>query len=140
MVESPKPSAFRVDIHSMITYALHLTRRCATALTLFVILAAVSSAQDEPKKVTKTEGLNAATTKVQPEYPSMAKQLKIEGPVELEALVSESGAVEKVSIVSGNPVLTRPAADAVKKWKFAPFTADGKTVKALVPVSMNFKM
>ena len=70
----------------------------------------------------------------------MAKQLKIDGSVELEALVAESGAVEKVSIISGNPVLTRPAAEAVKKWKFAPFTADGKAVKALVPISMSFKM
>ena len=94
----------------------------------------------EPKKVSKVEGLNNATTKVQPEYPSMARQLKIEGAVELEAVVSEAGAVEKVNIVSGNPMLTRPAADAVKKWKFAPFTADGKAVKALVPVSMNFKL
>jgi len=77
---------------------------------------------------------------VQPDYPAIAKQLKIEGAVELEAVVSEGGAVEKVNIVSGNPVLTRPAADALKKWKFAPFTADGKTVKAVVPVSLNFKM
>jgi protein TonB len=101
---------------------------------------ALSCPAQEPKKVSKTEGLNAATTKVQPEYPAMAKQLKIEGAVELEAVVTESGTVEKVNIVSGNPVLTRPAADAVRKWKFAPFTAEGKTVKALVPISMNFKM
>ena len=93
-----------------------------------------------PKKVSKSDGLNAVTTKVSPEYPAIAKQLKIEGPVELEALVSESGAVEKVNILSGNPVLTRPASDAVKKWKFAPFTSDGKAIKALVPVSMSFKM
>ena len=108
-------------------------------IILALVLVATATGQ-EPKKVTRTEGLNAATTKVQPEYPAMAKQLKIEGAVELEAVVTESGAVEKVNIVSGNPVLTRPAADAVKKWKFAPFTADGKTVKALVPISMNFKM
>jgi TonB family protein len=94
----------------------------------------------EPKKVTRAEGLNAATTKVSPDYPVMAKQLKIEGAVELEALVSESGAVEKVNIVSGNPVLTRPASEALKKWKFAPFTSDGKAVKAVVPVSLSFKM
>jgi protein TonB len=111
-------------------------KACLVAL----ILASACNAQDEPKKVTKSEGLNQATTKVQPEYPAMAKQLKIEGAVELEAVVAENGTVEKVNIISGNPVLTRPAADAVKKWKFAPFTADGKTVKALVPVSMNFKM
>src|SRR5215471_17929704 len=102
-------------------------------------LASICPAQ-EPKKVSKVEGLNAATTKVQPEYPAMAKQLKIEGAVELEAVVAENGSVEKVNIVSGNPVLTRPAVDAVKKWKFAPFTADGKTTKALVPISMSFKM
>jgi len=101
---------------------------------------AVTGTAQEPKKVTKIEGLNAATTKVQPEYPAMAKQLKIEGAVELEAVVTESGVVEKVNIVSGNPVLTRPAVDAVKRWKFAPFTAEGKAVKALVPISMSFKM
>lgn len=97
-------------------------------------------AQDAPKKVSKSEGLNAVTAKVAPEYPAIAKQLKIEGSVELEVLVAESGTVEKVNIVSGNPVLTRPASDALKKWKFAPFTSDGKAVKALVPVSLSFKM
>ena len=39
-------------------------------------------------------------------------------------MVTEAGVVEKVNIVSGNPVLTSPASDAVKKWKFAPFTAE----------------
>jgi TonB family protein len=96
--------------------------------------------KDAPKKVTKVEGLNAVTTKVTPDYPPIARQLKIEGAVELELLVAESGIVEKVNIVSGNPVLTRPASDAVKKWKYAPFTTDGKAVKALVPVSLSFKM
>ena len=97
-------------------------------------------AQDAPKKVTRSEGLNAVTTKVAPEYPPIARQLKIEGAVELEAVVAENGVVEKVNIVSGNPVLTRPAADAVKKWKFAPFTSEGKVVKVVVPVTMSFKM
>lgn len=109
-------------------------------VALAALFLSIGIAQDAPKKVTKSDGLNAATTKVAPEYPAIAKQLKIEGAVELEALVTESGTVEKVNILSGNPVLTRPASDAVKKWKFAPFTTDGKAVKALVPVSMNFKM
>ena len=90
--------------------------------------------------MTKAEGLNAAKTKVSPDYPPIAKQLKIEGSVELEVLVAESGAVEKVNIVSGNPMLTKPASDALKKWKFAPFTSDGKAVKALAPISMSFKL
>jgi len=124
------------------TYMIH-GRDCVRGLAgvLMLVLVCVQlGSGEEPKKVTRLEGLNAVSTKVQPDYPPMARQLKIEGSVELEALVAESGAVEKVSIISGNPVLTRPAAEAVKKWKFAPFTADGKAVKALVPISMSFKM
>ena len=107
---------------------------------VLVVAAGTACAQDAPKKVTKAEGMSNATTKVQPDYPIIAKQLKIEGAVELEAVVSEAGVVEKVNIVSGNPVLTKPAVDAVKRWKFAPFTAEGKAVKALVPVALTFKM
>src|ERR1022692_69413 len=97
-------------------------------------------AQDAPKKVTRNEGLNAVTSKVPPDYPSIARQLKIVGDVELEVIVTDSGTVEKVNILSGNPVLTRPASEALKKWKFAPFTTDGKAVKALVPVTLSFRM
>ncbi len=114
--------------------------RALSVTVIASVFLTIGLAQDAPKKITKAEGVNAVTNKVPPEYPAIARQLKIEGPVELEAVVTESGTVEKVNIVSGNPVLTRPAADAVKKWKFAPFTSDGKTVKALVPVSLSFKM
>lgn len=96
-------------------------------------------AQGEVNKVSRPEAMAAAINKVQPEYPPMAKQLKVQGAVELEAVVAEDGSVEKVNIVSGNAVLTKPAVDALKKWKFKPFTADGKPVKALAPIGFDFK-
>jgi len=97
-------------------------------------------AQGEIKKVSRPEALAAVVTKVQPEYPPIARQLKVHGVAELEAVVSEDGMVEKVNILSGNPVLTKPAADALKRWKFRPFTSDGKPVKALAPVSFDFSL
>ena len=106
---------------------------------LIAVLPIVALGQDGPKKVSRAEGLNAAQQKVQPEYPPIARQLKIAGNVELEALVAEDGTVEQVNIVSGNAALTKAAGEALKKWKFAPFTADGKIVKVLVPVSFDFK-
>jgi TonB family protein len=96
-------------------------------------------AQEPSKKVSQSEAMGAVVTKYQPEYPMIARQLRIEGEVSLEAVVAENGTVEKVNIVSGNPVLTKPAADALKRWKFKPFTADGKPVKVLAPVSMAFR-
>lgn len=114
------------------------------SLPVIVGLVAVSVfpgfAQDTQKKASRSEGLSAALSKVQPEYPLIARQLKIQGTVELEAVVAPSGEVEKVNILSGSPVLTKPAVEALKKWKFKPFTVDGKAVPAQVPVSFTFTL
>ncbi|HEX3880903.1 MAG TPA: energy transducer TonB [Bryobacteraceae bacterium] len=109
-------------------------------LLFLPLLATALFAQDGLKKVTPAEASAAVASKIAPEYPALGKQLKIEGRVELEAVVSETGTVEKVNIVSGNPVLTRPAAEAVKHWKFVPFVDGGKTCKAVAPLSINFKL
>jgi protein TonB len=109
-------------------------------LVVAAFTAATLLAQDEPKKLTKTEATVAVVSKVPPEYPVVAKQLKLEGTVELEAVLAEDGKVAEVRIVSGNPVLTKAAADAVRKWKFAPVTQGGKAVKAVAPVSLAFKL
>jgi protein TonB len=108
-------------------------------IILLVLGAAVLFGQGPLKKVTRAEAINGVTSKSQPDYPAMARQLKIEGTVELDAVITETGAVEDVSIVSGNPILTKPAAEAVKKWKFAPFLQDGKPVRASAPITIVFK-
>lgn len=116
-----------------------MIRFCA-GFVLAAAFAVSGWSQEAAKKVTRNEALNAVQSRVEPEYTGIAKQLKVQGVVELEALVGESGRVEEVKIVSGNPVLTAPAAAALRKWKFAPFTADGKAVKALAPVNFNFHL
>jgi protein TonB len=112
---------------------------CGLAL-LAVLTVGPGFAQEGVKKVSRAEAMQAATSKVQPEYPPIAKQLKVEGMVELEALIGENGKVEKVNILSGNAMLTRAGADALRQWKFTPFTEDGKPVKALAPMTFAFKL
>ncbi|MGP8244048.1 MAG: energy transducer TonB [Bryobacteraceae bacterium] len=90
--------------------------------------------------MSKSEALAIVTSKTMPDYPAIARQLKLEGTVEVEAVVALDGSVEQVNIVSGNPVLTRAAVAAVKKWKFTPIKADGKPVKALAPLILSFKL
>ena len=107
---------------------------------MLVILVVAGFAQGELKKVQQTEAVAAAVNKVQPEYPAIARQLKVQGMAEVEAVVAEDGTVEKVNIVSGNPILTRPSAEALKKWKFKPFTSEGKPVKALASFSFKFAL
>ena len=112
-------------------------RSTVCCLALLPVLAVCALAQGELKKVTQSEAVSAAVSKVQPEYPPIARQLKLQGVAELEMVVAEDGTVEKVNIVSGNPVLTKPSSEALKKWKFKPFVQDGKPVK--VTASMSFK-
>ncbi len=109
------------------------------ALYFLLGLAAAGFAQEPAKRLSKAESMSAAVNKVEPEFPTMAKQLRIQGTVELEAVVTEAGVVEKVNILSGNPVLTKPASEALKKWKFAPILVDGKPVKAMAAVAFTFQ-
>lgn len=97
-------------------------------------------AQDADLKISNSDAMKAATAKVQPEYPVIAKQLHLEGAVEVEAHIGEDGSVESVKPVTGNAVLANAAVAATKKWKFTPFTAGGKAVKAVAELTFNFKM
>jgi protein TonB len=77
-------------------------------------------------------------TRIEPEFPAMARQLKITGEVEVDVVIADNGTVESVKPVSGNPVLTRSATDAVKRWKFKPFQHDGAAAKVETTLKISF--
>ncbi len=114
-------------------------RRLAVPM-ICLLAASIVTYADDALKVATSDAMAAVVSKVQPEYPAMAKQLKVEGMVEMHVDISDAGTVDAVSTVSGNPILARAATDALKKWKFTPFKADGKPVKATTTISLNFKL
>lgn len=65
-----------------------------------------------------------------PEYPTILKNGRFEGQVRLEATVLANGAVSKVDVKGGNPMLAQYAMQAVMKWKYAP--GPDKTVEEVV--------
>lgn len=71
-------------------------------------------------------------------YPLAATQKGIQGQVMLKIVISETGDVESAEAISGDPLLTDAAVDAVKKWKFKPFIKNGRPVKVSTKVPMNF--
>ena len=93
---------------------------------------------DDLVRITMEKARQLATAKPTPDYPPMAKQLKITGRVAVEMFVDLDGSVEKVDVVTGNPVLASAATAAAKKWKFPPFEADGKPMKAVVRLYFDF--
>jgi TonB family protein len=91
-----------------------------------------------PKRLTQAEAMELVTARVQPDYPAMARQLNLTGVVEVEIVVGENGAVESASPVSGSPVLTRPAADALKRWKFKPLQENGAPAGFRATIKVSF--
>jgi TonB family protein len=59
-------------------------------------------------------------TRVMPDYPPLAKQMKVTGRVKIETTIAADGHVSNTKVVGGSPVLVNSALDAVKKWRFEP--------------------
>ena len=78
--------------------------------------------------------------RVEPEYPEAAREQHIQGPVVLEALVGEDGAVEKLSTISGDPQLAAAATDAVQQWRFKPFLRNGSPGEFQTQITVSFRL
>lgn len=108
--------------------------------TLVLSATCLLFAQETAVHLTQAEAMKAAKERPAPEYPAMAKQLHLEGEVQVQAHINESGSVEEVKPLTGNAVLANAAVNAMRRWKFTPVVTDGKARKAVVEMSFSFKL
>ena len=80
------------------------------------------------------------THRVNPQYPPEAFQSRVHGTVVLQAVIGKDGAVKTVKVVSGPPMLVKSASEAVKQWRYKPFTLNGEPVEADTQINVNFSM
>jgi TonB family protein len=78
--------------------------------------------------------------KIAPDYPAQARQLRIEGAVQLVATVGKDGKVSRIKTVGGHPILVRAATDAVKEWKYKPFLLNGQPIEFETQITINFRL
>ncbi len=75
---------------------------------------------------------------VAPNYPLLAKQMKVQGAVVLQALIDKGGKIQSLRVVSGPAILAAAAEEAVKQWRFKPYYLHGQAVETEARVSVNF--
>jgi TonB family protein len=75
---------------------------------------------------------------VQPNYPLLARQMKVQGSVVLQALIGKSGEIQDLQVLSGPPILATAAQDAVKQWHFKPHFQGAEPVEAQAKITVNF--
>ena len=66
----------------------------------------------------QSTGARKETRQVIPQYPFMARQISLAGPVKLEAVVRPDGEVKTILMEGGHPILVQSALSAVRAWKW----------------------
>ncbi len=75
-----------------------------------------------------------------PEYPPLARMARIQGTVLLEAIIGKDGTIQNLKVISGHPLLTRAAMEAVERWRYQPTLLNNEPVDVLTEIMVNFKL
>ncbi len=78
------------------------------------------------------------TQPVKPSYPLLARQMKVQGSVILQAMISRSGSIQDLRVLSGPPILASAAQEAVKQWHFRPHLQGTEPVETQTTITVNF--
>ncbi|WP_348270840.1 energy transducer TonB [Terriglobus roseus] len=77
-------------------------------------------------------------TKTTPVYPPIAKAAHVSGAVVLHAVISKTGAIESLSVVSGLEMLRASAVAAVRAWRYRPYLLNGEPTEVETTITVNF--
>ena len=78
--------------------------------------------------------------KIQPVYPPLARSARIQGAVVLQAVISKEGIIENLRLSSGHPMLVLAAIDAVKQWRYRPYSLNSEPVEVETQITVNFSL
>jgi TonB family protein len=76
--------------------------------------------------------------RVQPVYPALARQTRIQGVVRLHMILQKDGTVQQLEVLSGHPLLVQAAMDAVRQWRYQPTLLNGEAVEVDTTVDVVF--
>jgi len=95
-----------------------------------------------PQRVRVSSGVSTGLLirRVNPNYPPLARQARIQGSVLLQAEISKTGDIQNLHLISGHPMLAPAAIEAVKQWKYKPYLLNGEPVEVETQVQVNFTL
>jgi len=78
--------------------------------------------------------------RVQPVYPPLARTVRIQGEVVLFAVISKSGNIDNLRVLSGHPMLAPAAVDAVGQWRYRPYILNGEPVEVETQITVKLTL
>jgi len=109
------------------------------------IIGGVVGGPPPPKPKTRTVvGGNVMAARiinrVQPVYPPLARQTRIQGTVKLHAIIAKDGTIQNLEVIAGHPLLVQAALDAVRQWRYQPTLLNGEPVEVDTTIDVIFSL
>ncbi len=132
--KAPKP----VDLDSVVPVKLPPAVSESGSVSQIAFPAETRSAPKLATPIPDVRTPGSLIKRVNPAYPQLARSAGIRGTVDLQIHVNPEGVVDKVRVVSGQPMLANAATEAVKQWRYDPAKINGKPVEMETTVRLNF--
>ena len=113
---------------------------CASALALRMDVTEPAAQNPSTKSINVKADALTIVSKVSPVYPADAKKERVQGTVELAAVIGKDGTVENLSVVSGPDALQKSALDAVKGWRYQPFLLNGDPIEVKTTITVIYTL
>jgi protein TonB len=130
-----KSSAIHLDVDSGATSSSNAASGSAANAPASAPHATVNAGDRVQLSPQTTQSVSVS---VPPDYPLLARQMKVQGAVSLQALISKDGTIQELQILSGPGILAAAAREAVMQWHFKPFLQNGQPVETRARITVNF--
>jgi len=71
-------------------------------------------------------------------YPNLALGARVQGSVLLKAVISKTGGITELEVISGHPILVPAALEAVRQWRYRPYLLNGEPVEVETNITVTF--
>ena len=102
--------------------------------------ATVKAVRAQPLAVSSGVANGMLIRRTPPIYPAIAKAAREGGTVELHAVISKNGTIKDLQVINGPPMLRQAAVDAVRSWRYRPYTLNNEPVEVETTVSVVFSL
>ena len=93
-----------------------------------------------PVRVPSTLQAGNPIKRVAPQYPATARAANVHGLVRFNAIIGKDGTIRDLKVISGNPILTPAAAEAVRQWVYRPALLNGQPQEVTTQIDINFTL
>ncbi|MBI4466029.1 MAG: energy transducer TonB [Acidobacteria bacterium] len=98
--------------------------------------------QITPQRIRVSSGVQEAKIlqKIEPVFPPIAKQARIQGTVRLEAIIAKDGSIQNLRVIEGHPLLVQAALQAVQQWRYQPTLLNNEPVEVVTFIDVIFRL